>query len=38
MDFSNVKKIKEYAKENNFGRDLLLTKELDAIYERLEKN
>ena len=28
----------EYAKENNFGRDLLLTKELDAIYERLEKN
>lgn len=30
--------IEEYAKENNFGRDLLLTKELDAIYERLEKN
>ena len=29
--------IEEYAKENNFGRDLLLTKELDAIYERLEK-
>ena len=27
--------LKKYAKENKLDRDLLLTKELDVIYERL---